>query len=169
VFDRRNEDMRVLAVDPGSTTGYVLWEGDEGYVGGLDVHLGVLRRGEFKGGWKAGASGVFTACRAWNADVLVLEDFILEGGDHSSEREGLDSCRINAVVEFNLNRDGPDLDDGGVVGRLGVVIPIVYQTASQAKGIITDERLRKWGLWHRGSAHVRDAHRHLCLYLRTLK
>lgn len=40
------------------------------------------------------------------------------------------------------------------------------QTAADAKSIITDERLRRWGLWVPGNNHENDACRHLILHLR---
>ena len=50
----------------------------------------------------------------------------------------------------------------GCVRHLG---EIDWQQASQAKGYATDERMRGWGVWQRGSPHKRDAVRQLCLKL----
>jgi hypothetical protein len=46
--------------------------------------------------------------------------------------------------------------------------PFELQTASQAKTYATDDRLRKWGQWVKGSAHQRDARRHLALKINTI-
>lgn len=42
----------------------------------------------------------------------------------------------------------------------------VEQSPSDAKGTITDKRLKLWGLWYPGEPHRNDAMRHLLLWLR---
>lgn len=44
-------------------------------------------------------------------------------------------------------------------------IPIHYQMALEAKGFVTDDKLKKWNLWQKGMRHSRDAIRHGCYYL----
>jgi hypothetical protein len=44
-------------------------------------------------------------------------------------------------------------------------IPITYQMAAQAKGFITDERLKDWDFWKPGMKHSRDAIRHGLYFL----
>jgi hypothetical protein len=41
-----------------------------------------------------------------------------------------------------------------------------YQQPSDAKGVVTDARLRAAGLWVKGQQHARDAIRHACLGFR---
>jgi len=43
-------------------------------------------------------------------------------------------------------------------------VPIVLQGANKAK-VITDERLKAWGLWKPGNPHAMDAVRHLVSYI----
>ena len=45
-------------------------------------------------------------------------------------------------------------------------VEVRYQMASLAKTTVTDDRLRRWGLWAKGSSHARDAIRHAVTYLR---
>jgi hypothetical protein len=45
---------------------------------------------------------------------------------------------------------------------------VVWQQPSVAKRFATDARLRKWGLWVKGSEHRRDAWRHVCSRLNVL-
>jgi hypothetical protein len=45
------------------------------------------------------------------------------------------------------------------------VIDIQLQQPSHAKTYATDDRLRRWGAWQKGSTHRRDATRHLLLKL----
>lgn len=166
--------MRVLSVDPGTTTGFVLWEGS-GYRSGSDVKNGIVSYGEWVGGWKVGARGALVTIQQFMPDVYVYEDFILLGGDHSSDREGLDPVRVNAVVDYELELAALGIGMRGMNDGKAWAPVVVAQTASQAKGVITDDRLKRWGLWYSATVkgekpdHVRDACRHLCLYLRTLK
>ena len=44
-------------------------------------------------------------------------------------------------------------------------IPIHYQMAFQAKGFVTDAKLKEWGLWQDGLRHSRDAIRHGIYFL----
>ncbi len=44
-------------------------------------------------------------------------------------------------------------------------IPIHYQMAAQAKGFVTDDKLKNWGFWKDGMKHARDAIRHGCYFL----
>lgn len=44
-------------------------------------------------------------------------------------------------------------------------VPVAYQMAVQAKGFVTDDRLRKWGFWKENMRHSRDAIRHGIYYL----
>ncbi len=48
-------------------------------------------------------------------------------------------------------------------------IPIYTQSASQAKGFITDDKIKKMGLWIRGQKHGMDALRHLLYHLIVTK
>ncbi len=44
-------------------------------------------------------------------------------------------------------------------------ISIYYQMATQAKGFVTDEKLKQWGFWLPNKRHSRDAIRHACYFL----
>lgn len=44
-------------------------------------------------------------------------------------------------------------------------IPVWGQSASIAKTFCTDQKLRSWGFWQDGQKHARDAIRHGCYYL----
>lgn len=44
-------------------------------------------------------------------------------------------------------------------------IPIYYQMAAQAKGFVTDQKLKDWGFWIKGKNHARDAIRHGIYFL----
>lgn len=44
-------------------------------------------------------------------------------------------------------------------------ISINYQMAAQAKGFVTDDKLKNWNFWQQGMRHARDAIRHGCYFL----
>lgn len=44
-------------------------------------------------------------------------------------------------------------------------IPYYNQMAQQAKGFVTDDKLKKWGYYRQGLRHARDAIRHGCYFL----
>lgn len=152
--------MRVLAVDPGETTGWALWTDDESDAGEDDLVLGNGwvtwgEEGPARGSHEENevAKGLIVALV--DEDVIVVEDFILRPTGNA-RRSGLSPVRITARLEalaFSF-----DLD-----------LTWVYQQASAAKGVVTDERLKGLGLWVRGAPHARDAIRHLVLYLRSAK
>ena len=48
-------------------------------------------------------------------------------------------------------------------------IPYKLQMAQQAKGFVTDAKLKEWGMWDIGHKHARDACRHCVYYLVSQK
>lgn len=46
-------------------------------------------------------------------------------------------------------------------------VPTYYQMATQAKGFITDEKLKRWGLYDQGQRHSRDSMRHGLYFMIT--
>lgn len=88
----------------------------------------------------------------WVTDV-VLEDFILRQGTQA--RNLLSPVRLSAGLAQEVLRSN----------RL---IGVTMQSASDAKSVVTDDRLRALGLWQVGQQHARDACRHLALFLRRL-
>lgn len=78
------------------------------------------------------------------------------------------------VVESFISRPGPavNLSAPVTIGRITAWaeendVPLVFQTPSQAKIVVTKDRLRANGGWVRGQEHARDALRHL-LYRENL-
>ena len=72
------------------------------------------------------------------------------------------------VVENFISRPGPavNLTAPVTIGRIVAwaevnEVPVVLQTPSQAKTVITKDRLRALGGWVRSQEHARDALRHL--------
>ncbi len=84
---------------------------------------------------------------------LVVEDFILR--ERTKARNLLAPVRLTAAVVQEVLRSDKQ-------------IGLTLQSASDAKSVITDDRLRSLGLWQVGQVHARDACRHLALFLRKL-
>lgn len=89
----------------------------------------------------------------WKDGVVVVEDFILRTAD--KRRKTMDPIRVTHALEGVLR-------DRGWRGEL------VLQQPSAAKSVVTDDRLRRWGLWIVGKPHGRDAVRHAVIYLRSI-
>lgn len=75
-------------------------------------------------------------------DEVVVENFISRPGAAVNLSAPITIGRIVAWAEEND-------------------VPVVLQTPSQAKTVITKDRLRALGGWVRGQEHARDALRHL--------
>ena len=158
---------RFVSVDPGVTTGVVVldlynwWRSDDLYsmLASLKARVedGVsggmrCRQMEIHGSEASQIDEIYGLIYDGNvAKSVIIEDFILRLG--TKDRQLLAPVRLAARLEDRLYSSG----FGG---------EIVYQTPSDAKSIVTDDRLKHWGLWHVGSPHIRDAWRHMIKYLR---
>jgi len=92
-------------------------------------------------------------------DCLVIEDFVLYlHSRQTADRSGLAPVRITAMLEL--------ANFYGIDGNMPLGLTVYKYLAREAKGSITDERLKRWGCWIRGKPHARDAMRLLILHLR---
>jgi hypothetical protein len=87
---------------------------------------------------------------------LVIESFSLR--KMSRDRDLLSPVRVGERI---AERVGPAAD--------GMNVALAWQTPSEALGTVTDDRLRRWGLYRRGSPHARDALRHAVHLLRRAR
>lgn len=86
---------------------------------------------------------------------LVAEDFILR--EKTKARNLLSPVRLTRGLEALVWHE-PELN------------PLLsLERSSDSKGVVTDERLKRWGFWQRGQRHARDAIRVLILHLRKLE
>lgn len=85
----------------------------------------------------------------------VIEDFILQ--ERTMDRSLLSPVRITEGIERSLHIEGSSA-------------LVTKYMASDAKGVISNQRLKNWG-WLKWTVtrHERDALRHLCLRVRELK
>jgi hypothetical protein len=180
--------MIIMGIDPGETTGWAVLE--DGRVGGGGLaalsleDYGQLNGGELLAGGMhldgLGEGGLYDADRAicmslailineYEPDIVCVEDFILRpSGIGSTARSGLSPLRIIAMMEmwrFEIGFNFDALPHGGDDGMTWSP-RWYYQQPSDAKGVVTDARLRAAGLWVKGQQHARDAIRHACLGFR---
>jgi len=133
--------MRVLAVDPGGTTGLAFYSGADDY---------------FHSWQMTGFDEVVREIPGWQPDVIVCESFTIRSNTHkldagafSHTTDLIGACRLIAL------RDGAEF---------------VRQSPAQAKGFATDAKLRtlRWYSTIKGG-HSNDASRHLLTYLAGIR
>ena len=95
-----------------------------------------------------------TAGAVSRINSLVIEDFILR--EHSMDRNLLSPVRLTSRLELAVHLS-PHLKPC-----------LSYQSPSDAKNVVTDDRLKRWDLYKAGSRHARDALRHAILHLRKV-
>lgn len=132
--------MRVLAIDPGGTSGIVVVEGD---------------RMLFAAAEPLSAAAIIPYLDQLNdryaPDVVVVEDYrVYRHKLYQHANSDLHTARVIGAIEAWCGYRGK---------------PLRYQMASEAKGFFTDRRLLQVGLYHH-NRHVRDAIRHALHYLR---
>lgn len=161
----RGERVGLFSMDPGTTTGITwsnpLLEGTTKEIFERDpITVDQVDCTDEKEGAKVIAETFRDCYSTWNMEMsipvtnifFVYEDFVLyPGKTHSSERTGLSPVRITSLVEGMLIQDQ---------------VTWVAQMASLAKSTVTNDRLKKWGLWTRSMEHGRDATRHAALWVR---
>jgi hypothetical protein len=150
---------KIFVIDPGTKTG-VAW-GSAGQVGTVASRIaaGSVESRTIEGGFiqqTAQLTGLFDVYMRKAEKVhVVVEDFILR--KMTSGRELLDPVRVaSGFLAVLYDSFAPGFD-------------VTWQQPSAAMTYATNNRLREWGLWIRGSdpalEHQRDARRHFCLYV----
>jgi len=134
--------IRIVALDPGGTTGWATW---------TDYPLEKDR-------WKCGHIGPephhnaldqFLGMQQTNKFVIVCESF--EYRNQSRAGLVLDSCEYIGVVKRFCQERG---------------VLLHMQTAAMGKGFVKDNNLRALGLWSGARwKHAMDARRHLLYYM----
>jgi hypothetical protein len=179
---RSNKNLHaVLAIDPGGTTGIAA-----GYMELENTRRSTLegmynkKSAEVKGNYLEQAVALDNIFRhfIFTANVehgipqpnihVAIEDFVLRRRTEGGATGNLTSVWVAAAFAGILCKHFTLVDDSDVVEALTVMDDepakaITWQTASDAKHVANDERLKSYGLWVVGSAHERDAFRHLVL------
>jgi hypothetical protein len=114
---------------------------------------------------------------AWRTEAGELQGLQWPGESIWVVLEGFHSVEgiTELVFETFLSRPGPavNLSAPVTIGRLSswadqYGVPLIAQTPSAAKVMVTNDRLRAAGGWVRSQQHARDAMRHLLLREHTV-
>jgi len=137
--------VRVVALDPGGTTGWAFWDSDRSTFGQI-TEEGQLGPGSHH-------TELWVLLRTLDPDVVVCESFLYR----QQANAVLVSCEYIGVVELFYQ-----VKQKTFTGK-----KLVYQTASviHGGGPWDDVALKKLGLWTRGARHANDAKLHLINYL----
>jgi hypothetical protein len=134
----KNRPNKLLALDPGDTTGVSIW-----------------------------IKGSLRTATTMRRDLLLFKRVI----EHfAPDIIAMESYRIYAhKTNQHTHSDVPTLRLIGAIELIAEMqrpaIPIVFQSASQAKGFVTDQKLEAWGLYDGINKHARDSIRHAVYYM----
>ncbi len=136
------DNTRILAFDPGHTTGFAVFEDqkilDCGEIDTTDMENAVLN-----------VTDIF---EPWKPDVVVIEDYRIYKwrAKHHVGSPMLTTRVIGCIETIAIQRG---------------IYKIYKQPAHIAKGFCTDPKLKDWGFFLKGKKHANDAIRHGAYYL----
>jgi hypothetical protein len=138
---------RILAFDPGETTGACNFYGAE-LKEAVQLPTGLMPTAAVAvRNW----INQYTEETGFKPDAIVIENYRVyswKTDDHAWAE--MHTSRLIGAIEL-------------ICHDLG--IPLHKQSAQNAKGFCTDDKLKAWGFWMRGERHARDAIRHAVFYL----
>jgi hypothetical protein len=139
------ENMLILAVDPGKTTGWAFKNTSEfqvKYAESMGIQFGEFKWFEF-----------LDRYQAWmmegHIDVTVCESFIITRETLKKTRQNW-SLEAIGVMRFLSAQRGKEF---------------VLQSPGEAKKFATNDKLKKIDWWPTGQDHAQDAARHLLTYV----
>lgn len=96
---------------------------------------------------------------------VAIEDFILRRRQEGGATGNLTSCWVAAAAVAMWHKVIVTGKDGRQFTQIAndQTDAIRWQQPSHAKTLMTDARLKSYGLWEVGSTHMRDAWRHFGL------
>lgn len=164
----------VLAFDPGETTGWSVWrapietlctQGTPKTLARCKWALGQIRPADAD--LRRGEGDSATVDRMLEVGRWSYEEFVHEDDEFVLVREGftlrmmsmdpnlLAPVRVNAIFKDRMRAAGNPYQ-------------MYEQQPGEAKRVVTDQRLRAWGVYRPGMEHARDAERHAILFLRRV-
>jgi len=138
--------QRIVALDPGGTTGIATVRFDDGGYEWSFSELGPYEHHDEL--WEF----LYNTCKPWTTgSTIVCESFEF--------RQNRQRDNINLMSREYI----------GVVKLFRAIlnVPVVFQTAGMAKPFVTDEKLKAMDLYYTRSKHARDATRHALYYMIT--
>jgi len=174
----------ILAIDPGGTTGVAagymeLEETRRKTVEGMTNRKSVEVTGDYLGQAvkldNIFRHFIFTANVSYGIPLpnihLAIENFVLRRREAGGATGNLISIWVAAAFAGMMCKHFTLVEsEGGAIAVEALTVlddepakAISWQNASDAKHVANDERLKSYGLWVVGSAHERDAFRHIVL------
>lgn len=140
---------RLIALDPGQTTGYSVWEYQPTDIATrlTQIEAGQLNTWPMENAVKS-LDLLFVK---HNPNLIIHESYHIyawKTDDHT--HSSVPTLRVIGCIEtLCIQRN----------------IPLDYQSAQVAKNFVADKKLNDWGLWIKGQRHARDSIRHAIYYL----
>jgi hypothetical protein len=131
---------RLLALDPGRTTGWAFFHNGTYYRSGTVV---------------GNAKQVKKLLDDSRPEVVVIESYrIYASKAQQHVHSDVPTLQLIGALKYICETHVPP-------------IPVVFQTAAQGKGFSSDDKLKEWGFWPSGpgAVHARDAIRHATHFL----
>jgi hypothetical protein len=158
------DHLHIMGIDPGGTTGWYLLTVPRDCIFG-DAPSQILEHdwGEFDGPeWQQAIEIARLAREIQSLDYKTGVALIIEAWDQdptfkNTDSEPLSPVRIGAMLDLLLHQ------------RMIADATLHFQSRTLAFTTVTDERLKRWGLWVKGSDHVRAALRHAITALRRAR
>lgn len=133
---------RVLAIDPGMTTGYCVFDYVMTHVDDIYIYC-LSDSGIIKVDKETGWDPIVDKIQQVNPSVVVCEDYrIYPSKDKVHVLSSVDTVRIIGAIEYMCHHEH---------------FSLVKQMASVHKGFVTDEKLKEWWLYKGINRHSRDA------------
>ena len=147
----------VLSIDPGGTSGYSIIQVHPQSLTNMKYpildNIVFRTEGEFEGREINQSLQIAELMDSWEGAAFLIEDFILR--EFSMDRALLSPVRITSHLEWHCaTAYAPER-------------PVFKQNSQLMLTSVTDERLRRWGLYNRHSGiHAREATKHGIIFLR---
>ena len=163
--------VSVFAVDPGGDSGWA-WLLYERRLLQSDGAVGAVRLGmDISDPWCLFGQ---VDCSDERHGAERLAHFVRRARERSERIAATDQLRCCLVCEAFIlterTKRASTLSPVRLTARLDAIlgdeVEWFEQTAADAKGVCTDDRMKQWGLWQPGQPHATDALRHLVLWLR---
>jgi hypothetical protein len=163
--------LHILGVDPGATTGWCrITVPRKTIYGDAPGEITEWETGEIKGDEPNQVRDLARLCRQIQSldykigPAIVCEDFDVSKLVTTDAEVLYSPVRIAAMIRMCMALAAVP----SYTPMFGDAL-LVMQSRGMAKSTATDERLRAWGLWTKGSDHERDATRHAITALRRAK
>jgi hypothetical protein len=134
---------RLLALDPGKTTGMSIWMYD------AETPLELAGYGQIEGGVEGFLEYLYPQDRRYMPwDVIVSESFVLDGRTPNPD---ITPLKIEGILEAHAHRTGT----------------LVRFQRNNFKAHVDNDKLKEFGFYVKGKPHAMDSMRHALAWAKT--